>query len=70
MREYSLKLFECYTGNVKVKLDLFNYATKANFKYVTCVDTLEFAKKTDLVSQISNNDELGINMLKTAPVDP
>ena len=31
--------------NVKVKLDLRNYATKADLKNATIVDTSDFAKK-------------------------
>ena len=32
-------------ANVKVELDLSNYATKADFKNATGVDTSDFAKK-------------------------
>ena len=32
-------------ANVKVKLDLHNYATKADLKNATSVDTSNFAKK-------------------------
>ena len=35
-------------GNVKVELDLSNYATKADLKNATGVDTLKFTKKVDL----------------------
>ena len=35
---------------VKVKLDLSNYATIANFKNATGADTLKFSKKNDLAS--------------------
>ena len=35
-------------GKVKIELDLSNYATKADFKNATDVDTSEFAKKVDL----------------------
>ena len=34
--------------NVKVKLYLCNYATKADLKNARCVGTSDFAKKTDL----------------------
>ena len=34
-------------GKVKVELDLSNYATKADLKNATGVDTSDFAKKTD-----------------------
>ena len=34
-------------GRVQVELDLYNYATKANLKNRTGVDTSKFAKKVD-----------------------
>ena len=37
-------------ANVKVKLHLFNYATKADLKNATDFYTLKFAKKVDLAS--------------------
>ena len=39
MSEYFLKLFRSFGGNIKVKVDLSNYATKTNLKNVTHVDT-------------------------------
>ena len=41
-------------GRVKVELDLFNYATKTDFKNATSVDTSSFAKETDLANLKSN----------------
>ena len=49
MSEYFPKL-KPFGGNVKVELDLSNYATKVDFKKATCVDIPEFAKTTDLAS--------------------
>ena len=37
-------------ANVKVELDLSNYATKADFKNGTGVDTLDFAKESDFAN--------------------
>ena len=37
-------------GKVKVEIDLSDYATKTDLKNTTVVDTLKFAKKTDLAS--------------------
>ena len=53
--------------NVKVELDLSNYATKADFKNATGVDVLDFAKKTDLPNLKSDVDQLDIDKLKNAP---
>ena len=37
-----------FGGNINVKVDLSNYATKADIKNITHVDTSSFALKTDL----------------------
>ena len=37
-------------ANVKVELDLSNYATKTNLKNATGVDAYDFAKKTNLAN--------------------
>ena len=44
-------------ANVKAELDLSNYATKADLKNATGVDTLDFAKKADLASLKSDVDK-------------
>ena len=49
--------------NVKVELDLSNYATKADFKNETGFDTSDFAEKTDLANLKSYVDELDIDRL-------
>ena len=51
-------------GKVIVKLDLSNYATKADLKNVTGVDTSKFAKMVDLTSLKSNVNKLDIDKLK------
>ena len=49
---------------MKVKLDLSNYATKADLKNATGVDTSDFARKTDLASLKLDVDELDVGKLK------
>ena len=49
MSEYFPKL-KSLGANVKVKLDLSNYTTKADLKSATGVGTPKFAKKTDLAN--------------------
>ena len=51
-------------ANVKVELDLPNYATKAELKNTAGVDTTKFAKKDDLVSLKSEVDKLDIGKLE------
>ena len=47
--------------NVKVELDLSNYATKSDLKNASGVDTSSFAKKTDLAKLKSDVDKLNID---------
>ena len=54
---------------VKVELDLSNYATKADLKNTTGVDTSKFAKKFDLANFKSNIDKLDINKLKNVSIN-
>ena len=56
---------KCLGGRVKVELDLSNYATKADLKNATGVDTLDSAKETDLANLKSDVDKLDIDKLKT-----
>lgn len=46
MSKYSNKPYSNFVGNVKVELDLFNYATKSNVEKAKDVDTSEFAKSS------------------------
>ena len=51
-------------GKVIVELDLFNYATKADLKNATGVDTSKFAKKLDLANLTFNVDKPDIDKFK------
>ena len=54
---------------VKVELDLYNYATKADLKNAAGVDISSFAKRTDLANLKSNLDKLDIDKLKNVPTN-
>ena len=69
MSQYFPKLFRSFGENVKVKVDLSNYATKTDLKNVTHVDTSSFALKTNLASLKTEVDKLDIDKLAPAPVD-
>ena len=56
-------------ANVKVELDLSNYATKTDLKNAAGVDTSSFAKKADLANLKSDVDKLDIDKLKNAPTN-
>ena len=56
-------------GNIKVELNLSNYATKTDLKNVTHVDVSSFASKTNLASLKTEVDKIDADKLKTVPVD-
>ena len=56
-------------NNIKVKLDLSNYATKNDVKNITHVDVSSFASKTNLAALKTEVDKLDTDKLKTTPVD-
>ena len=69
MSQYFPKPFRSFGGNVNVKFDLSNYATKADLKNVTYIDTSCFALKTNLTNLKTEVDKLDIEKLTPVPVD-
>ena len=61
--------YKSSSQNVKVELDLTNYATKTDLKNITHVDTSSYALKTNLAALKSEVDKVDVDKLKTAPVD-
>ena len=57
------------SNNIKVELDLANYATKDDVKNITHVDVSSFARKTNLAALKTEIDKIDVNKLKTVPVD-
>ena len=69
MSQYFPKPFRSFGGNINVKRDLSNYATKTDLKNVTHVDTSIFALKTNLASLKTEVDKLEIVKLAPVPAD-
>ena len=69
MSQYFPKPFRSFGGNIKVKVDLSNYATKTDLKNVTHVDTSNFALQTNLASLKTEVDKSDIDKLVPVPVD-
>ena len=69
MSQYFPKSYEPFGGDVNVKIDLSNYATKADIKNISHVDTSTFALKTNLANLKSEVDKLDIDKLKSVPTD-
>ena len=61
--------YKSSSNNVKVKLDLANYATKTDLKNITHVDVSSFASKTNLAALKTEVDKIDVDKLKTAPID-
>ena len=61
--------YKSSSNNIKVKLDLTNYATKTDLKNITHVDVSSFASKTNLVALKTEVDKIDVDKLKTTPVD-
>ena len=69
MSQYFPKPFRSFGGNINVKVDLPNYATKTDLKNVTHLDTSSFALKTNLADLKTEVDKLDIDKLAPVPVD-
>ena len=55
--------------NIKVELDLSNYATKKDIKHITRVDTSSYELKTNLAALKTEVDKIDTDNLKTVPDD-
>ena len=69
MSQYFPKPYEPFGGDINVKVDLSNYATKADIKNISYVDTSSFALKTNLANLKTEVDKLDIDKLVPVPVD-
>ena len=61
--------YKSSSNNIKVELDLTNYATKTDLKNIAHVDVSSFASKTNLAALKTEVDKIDVDKLKTAPVD-
>ena len=69
MSQYFLKPYELFGGDINVKVDLSNYATKKDIKNISHVDSSSFVLKSNLASLKTEVDKLDIGKLTTVPVD-
>ena len=61
--------YRSFSNNIKVELDLANYATKTDIKNITHIDVSSFASKTNLAALKTKVDKIDADKLKTVPVD-
>ena len=69
MSQYFPKPHEPFGGDINVKVDLSNYATKTDIKNISHIDTSSFALKSNLASLKTEVDKLDIDKLVPVPVD-
>ena len=69
MSQYFPKPYEPFGGDINVKVDLSNYATKSDIKNISHVDTSSFALKTNLADLKTEVDKLDIDKLGPVPTD-
>ena len=59
--------YKSSSNNIKVELDLINYATKTDLKNIAHTDVSSFASKTNLSALKTEVDKIDIDKLKTVP---
>ena len=69
MSQYFPKPYEALGGDINVKVDLWNYATKTDITNISHVDTASFALKTNLASLKTEVDKLDSDKLVPVPID-
>ena len=69
MSNYFRRRYKRFDGDISVKVDLSNYATKTDLKNVSHVDVSSFALKSNLASLKTEVDKIDADKLKTYPVN-
>ena len=69
MSQYFPKPYQPFGGDMNVKVDFSNYATKTDIKNILYIDTSSFALKSNLANLKTEVDKLNIDKLMSVPVD-
>ena len=69
MSQYFPKPYEPFGGDINVKVDLSNYATKTDLKDISHIDISNFALKSNLANLKTEVDKLDIDKLTPVPND-
>ena len=67
--QYFPKPLKSFGGNIKVKIHMSNYATKADLKNVAEVDASKLSARSDSANLKAEIDKLDVEKLKTTLVD-
>ena len=69
MSQHFPKPYEPFSGDINVKVDLSNYATKSDLKNISHIDTSSFALNSNLVCLKTEVDKLDIDKLTAVSND-
>ena len=69
MSNYFRRRYKRFDGDISLKIDLSNYATKTDLKHLSHVHVSSFALKSNLASLKTEVDKIGADKLKTVVVD-
>ena len=69
MSQYFPKTYEPFGRTINVKVDLSNYAKKADLKNISHIDASSFVIKSNLASLKTEVDKLDIDKLTPVPHD-
>ena len=69
MSQYFPKPYEPFGGDINVKVDLSNYATKIDLKNISHIDVSSYALKSNLASLKTEVDKLDVNKLTSVHIN-
>ena len=69
MSQYFPEPYEPFKGDINVKFDSSNYATKTDLKNILHIDVSNYALKSNLASLKTEVDKLDIDKLTSVPID-
>ena len=69
MGQYFPKTNENFGGNINVRFDISNYATKSDWNNATWIDTSKLTAKSNLASLKAKVDKLDVDKLMSVPID-
>ena len=61
--------YQPFGGGISVKVDLSSYATKADFKNATGINTFKLVLKLNLANLKAEVDKIDVEKSKTVPVN-
>ena len=69
MSQYFPKTNERFGGDINVRFDISNYATKSDWNNATGIDTSKLTAKSNLARLKAKVDKLAVDKLMSVPID-